>query len=260
MAVALATHGLGIGYPGTPIGRDLDIEIAEGKVSMLLGPNGCGKTTLFRTMLGLLPAQGGHVMIAGDDLGKLGRNDIARRIAYVPQVAQGYFPFSVIDVVLMGRAPYLGTFEKPGDKDWAAAEAALEEVGLSTFANRSFTAISGGQRQLVLIARALAQAAPVLVMDEPTANLDYANQHRVMLRARALADGGRTVIVSTHNPDHAFAYAEQAILMKTGRIVAAGSVNDTLDAKKLSDVYDLPVIVTDITTGDDDRRRIVVPI
>lgn len=259
MAVALQTHGLGIGYPGNPVGRGLDIEIADAKVTMLLGPNGCGKTTLFRTMLGLLPAQGGRVSVGGTDLGSLGRNDVARRIAYVPQVAQGYFPFSVIDVVLMGRTPYLGTFERPGKKDFEIAEAALDEVGLTDFADRPFTAISGGQRQLVLIARALAQAAPVLIMDEPTANLDYANQHRVMLRARALADAGRTVIISTHNPDHAFAYAAHAILMKAGEIIAVGEVYEMLDSEKLSDVYELPVSVTEIDAGPNRKRRIVVP-
>lgn len=259
MAVALATHNLGIGYPGNPIGRNLDIEIEDGALTMLLGPNGCGKTTLFRTMLGLLSAQGGHVSIGGEDLGSLSRNDVARRIAYVPQVAQGYFPFSVIDVVLMGRAPYLGTFDRPGKKDIAVAETALDEVGLIDFAERPFTAISGGQRQLVLIARALAQAAPVLVMDEPTANLDYANQHRVMLRARSLTEAGRTVIISTHNPDHAFAYAESAILMKSGDVIAAGEVTQVLDADRLSDVYDLPVEVTEISTGQNEKRRIVLP-
>lgn len=259
MAVALETHALGIGYPGHPVGRNLSITIPAGQVTMLLGPNGCGKTTLFRTMLGLLPMQGGRIGVDGRDLQSLSRNDIARHIAYVPQVTQGYFPFSVMDVVLMGRAPYLGTFEQPGARDREIAGAALEEVGLTDYKDRAFTAISGGQRQLVLIARALAQASPVLVMDEPTANLDYANQHLVMVRARSLAASGRSVIISSHNPDHALRFADYAVLMTAGTVLADGLNNQVLTGPNLSEVYGIPIRIIEIPDGNGGILRLSAP-
>lgn len=259
MAVILAAEKLGIGYPRHPVGRDLSLGIEAGTVTMLLGPNGCGKTTLFRTLMGLLPAQGGRVMLDGQPISTLGRNDIAKRIAYVPQVAQGYFPFTVLDVVMMGRAPYLSMFAQPGRTDREIAEAAMAEVGLADYRDRAFTAISGGQRQLALIARALAQAAPVLVMDEPTANLDYGNQHKVLTRAAALARDGRTVIVSTHNPDHALAFADNVVLMKAGAVLGAGAATDVLSGDALGEVYGIPVEIAAVTDADGRTRRVTLP-
>ncbi len=259
MAVIVKTNNLGIGYPGAAVGRNLDVEIAADRVTMLLGPNGCGKTTLFRTMLGLLEAQAGVVTLDGAPLRDLSRGHIAKRIAYVPQVAQGYFPFSVLDVVLMGRAPYLGMFEAPGENDRRIAFAALESLGLAEIAARPFTEISGGQRQLALIARGLAQDAPVLIMDEPTANLDYGNQHRILIRSRSLATGGRAVVISTHNPEHALAYADHVILMNAGGIMAAGAADEVLNAEALSIVYDMAINVSEIEDRAGNSRRIISP-
>lgn len=260
MAVILRADGLAIGYPGYPVGEGLDLTIEDGTVTMLLGPNGCGKTTLFRTLLGVLPAQAGTLRIADRPFEDMSRTEMARQLAYVPQVAHGYFPFAVMDVVLMGRAPFLHAFARPGAADRKIAADALAEVGIADIAERPFSAISGGQRQLTLIARALAQSARVLILDEPTANLDYGNQHRTLARAVDLAREGRAVVISTHNPEHAFAYADRVIAMKNGGIVCAGKPGDVLDASMLSDIYEMPISVSTADLGNGRTRRIVSPV
>ena len=180
----LEAQGLGFGYPGKPVGRDVSLALGAGEVLCLLGPNGSGKTTLFKTLLGLLPAQAGEVLIDGRALRRLARVEVATRIAYVPQAHTAHFPYTVRDMVTMGRTAHLGPFARPGARDHAAA----------------LTRVSGGQRQLALIARALAQASTLIVMDEPTASLDFGNQALVLREIRALAAQGYGIVLSTHDP------------------------------------------------------------
>jgi iron complex transport system ATP-binding protein len=168
---------------------------------MALGPNGCGKTTLFRTILGLLPRQGGSVRLDGHDLATLSRRDVAQRIGYVPQAQAGYFPFTVREMVLMGRTAHLSLFATPSPRDDAVAERMLDTLGMLHLADHRYTEISGGERQLALIARALTQEPKLLVMDEPTANLDFGNQLLVLDRIGTLARQGMAIILSTHDPD-----------------------------------------------------------
>jgi iron complex transport system ATP-binding protein len=187
----LEARALGFGYPGKPVGRGVDLAVGVGEVVCLLGPNGSGKTTLFKTLLGLLPAQGGEVWIDGRLLESLARSEVARRVAYVRQAHAAHFPYVVLDMVIMGRTAHLGPFARPGARDHAAAMAALETLGIADLAAADYTRISGGQRQLALIARALAQAAPLIVMDEPTASLDFGNQALVLREVRARRAGLR---------------------------------------------------------------------
>jgi iron complex transport system ATP-binding protein len=245
----LEARGLAFGYPGKPVGRGVDLAVAAGEVVCLLGPNGSGKTTLFKTLLGLLPAQGGEVRIDGRPLAEMPRAEVARRVAYVPQAHAAHFPYSVLDMVIMGRTAHLGPFARPGAPDHAAAMGALETLGIADLAAADYTRISGGQRQLALIARALAQAAPLIVMDEPTASLDFGNQALVLREVRALAAEGYGIVLSTHDPDHAFACASTVALLHGGRLVATGTPAEVLSPGRLEAVYGLPVAVEHLAGG-----------
>jgi iron complex transport system ATP-binding protein len=245
----LEARGLGFGYPGKPVGRNVDLALGAGEVVCLLGPNGSGKTTLFKTLLGLLPAQGGEVLIDDRPLAAMPRAEVARRVAYVPQAHAAHFPYTVLDMVLMGRTAHLGPFARPGPRDHAAAVGALETLGIADLAAADYTRISGGQRQLALIARALAQAVPLIVMDEPTASLDFGNQALVLREVRALAAQRYGIVLSTHDPDHAFACATEVALLHEGGLAAHGAPDAVLTPARLEAVYGVPVSVERLASG-----------
>ncbi|MFT3664082.1 ABC transporter ATP-binding protein [Piscinibacter sp.] len=237
----LALHALAFGHHGRALGAPVDLDVRAGEVVALLGPNGCGKTTLFRTVLGLIPALGGRVEVEGIDLLAAPREAIARRVAYVPQAHGGVFAYRVEDVVLMGRAVHVGAFALPSRDDRAAAAEALERLGIAHLAARPYTEISGGERQLVLIARALAQRARVIVMDEPTASLDFGNQRVVLREIEALESRGVAVLLSTHQPEHALRIADRVALMGAGaRWQAFGAAAAVMTPRTLADLYGVP--------------------
>jgi iron complex transport system ATP-binding protein len=245
----LAAHALCFGYGAKSVGRDVDLDVHAGEVLCLLGPNGSGKTTLFRTMLGLLPPQGGEVRLDGRRIGEMARDEIARSVAYVPQAHAAHFPFRVDDMVMMGRTAHLGLFAAPSREDRAKALAALDTLGIGALAETEYTRISGGQRQLTLIARALAQDAPAIVMDEPTASLDFGNQVVVLSEVRQLAARGLAVLLSTHDPDHAFSIGHRVALLDDGRLVAQGRPRDVLTPERLRTVYGVSVAVEQLSRG-----------
>ena len=251
--MSLTARQLSIGHGKTPVASGIDLAVQPGQILCLLGPNGCGKTTLFKTLLGLLPALGGRVELNAQPLAGLDRAAIARSIAYVPQQHAPPFPYTVHEVVLMGRTARLATFAQPGAGDHAAAAEALAEVGMADFAEADYSRLSGGQRQLVLIARALAQQSTYLVLDEPTASLDFGNQARVLATVRELAAhagaDGRGIVFSTHDPVQAFTLDAQVLLMSNGAIAARGRPQDCLTAELLETVYGLPVQVERTVSG-----------
>ncbi|SUU91446.1 iron complex transport system ATP-binding protein [Aminobacter aminovorans] len=239
----LQATDLAFGYGRVTVGQDVTLSVDRGEVLCLLGPNGCGKTTLFKTLLGLLPRQGGSLDLNGKDISTFSRAQFARHIAYVPQATGAYFPFSVFDVVLMGRASRIDTFASPTMADRAITQEALAALGIGHLAVRPFTDISGGEKQMTLIARALAHEPELIVMDEPTASLDFGNQARVLRRISTLAAAGMAVVISTHDPSHAFACASRVALMQAGTLAAIGKPADVLTPQSLQALYGVGVAV-----------------
>lgn len=247
------------GYGATPVAHDLSLEMVSGEVVCLLGPNGSGKTTLFKTILGFLRPMRGTITIDGSDISRWGRRRLAREIAYVPQLHTPSFPFRVLDVVMMGRTAHIGAFASPSRRDEEAAWAALEAAGMAHLAARSYTEISGGERQMILISRALVQEANLLILDEPTSNLDYGNQVRVLRHIRELAGQGIGILMTTHMPDHALLCADRCVLMHHGRIHLAGAPDDVITAQSLHDLYGVTARIMCLGEEDAGRVRLCVP-
>ena len=241
MTALLSTHALAYGHPGRTLGRDIDLDVQAGEVLCVLGPNGGGKTTLFRTLLGLLPTHAGTIALSGKPLDAYKPAERAKLMAYVPQAGNSTFAFTVHEVVLMGRTAHLGLFASPGAKDIAAANAAINELNIAHLADKSFTQISGGERQLALIARALAQASPLLILDEPTASLDFGNQTLILNEIRRLKASGRSVLFCTHDPDHALQCADRALLLHRGNVLALGIPREVVTAANLKTLYGVDV-------------------
>ena len=228
---------LRFGYPGHTVGQGLSLALRAGEVVALLGPNGGGKTTLLKTLLGLLPAQGGEVRLDGRSLTAWALPERARRVGYVPQGQASTFGYSARQMVLMGRTAHLGLIARPGARDQAVADQALRRLGIDHLADRSVHRMSGGERQLVLIARALAQEPRAVLLDEPTASLDFGNQGLVMCAIRALAGEGLGVLFTTHDPNQARRCADTALLLREGCVLAAGPVAQVVNAANLRALY-----------------------
>jgi iron complex transport system ATP-binding protein len=232
-------------YDKEEIFRDINLDINEGEIFCLFGPNGCGKSTLIQCILGILRLKSGSITLRGQDISTMKPQMVAKEAAYIPQVHDKPFPFKVIDVVMMGRTAYTGMFSLPGSEDKKIAEEALERVGISQFKDRPYTQLSGGETQLVLVARALAQQTPALIMDEPTAHLDFRNELGFLETAVKLVKStGITVIMATHSPNHALYFEGCAIntriaLMNNQEIVFQGTPSSVLTVENMASTFNI---------------------
>ena len=248
------------GYGRGDIVKGVSCRADAGEVLCLVGPNGCGKTTLFRLILGSLPITAGSVRIDGKDTQSLSPRELANLIAYIPQYHTPIFSYTVLDVVIMGRASHFSAFETPKAVDREAAFEALEKVNALHLANKKYTALSGGQRQLILIARAICQSAKVFVMDEPAANLDYANQQLLMEVIGDLAAKGYCIVLSTHSPEQPASVGSKVLLMKEGKVAGFGPPRQVITPETLQAVYDIEMDVVTVRDRYGAERTICLPV
>lgn len=239
----LEVDDVSFAYGHDPALSGVSLAFRCGETVALLGPNGSGKTTLLKVLLGLVRPQTGEVRLDGRRLARWAPKELAREIAYVPQVHREAFAFTVRDVVRMGRLPHRAFLAPLTAEDRRVADEALEEIGITHLAERPYTAISGGERQLALIARAVAQGGRLFVMDEPNNGLDYGHQMRLLDRIAALGRAGRTIVFSSHHPDHALAAAGRVVMLCRGKIVADGPRDRVITSESLEALYDVEVRV-----------------
>lgn len=260
----LEVRDLRVGYGKQARAREivhgLSFDVRAGEFVCIVGANGCGKTTTLKALLGLLPLMGGSVSIDGVKMGEIAERRRAQCFAYIPQAHTPPFPFTVADVVILGRTPHMNGFARVRDNDRAIAHRAMQLLGISDLAQRPYTNLSGGQQQLVLIARALAQQSKVIVMDEPTASLDFGNQQLVLSRMRMLSQMGKAVIMVTHDPDHALCCADRVLVMEKGRIIGDGTPEECITTENLSRIYGACAEVVDVDLSGNRKERVCVPL
>ena len=250
----IEVQNLTFSYGKQPALRKVSFSVQKGTLTAVLGANGAGKSTLVRCLLGFLTPQAGGIRLSGT----LDRRAAAREIAYIPQSSEPIFNYTVIDTVLMGTTGTMNVLQRPGRRQQEAAMQALQRLGIEALAQRGIGTISGGERQLALIARALVQNAEILIMDEPTANLDFGNQQRVLAQIRALTARGYTVLLSTHNPEHALHYAHRVLALQDGHIAADGPTETALTPQLLQTLYGIQAILAEVPTDRGTVRSLIV--
>jgi ABC-type cobalamin/Fe3+-siderophores transport system ATPase subunit len=238
--------------------RDVSLSVGRGDIYCILGPNGTGKSTLLKCLCGVLRVQRGKILVEGDDLTELSPSETARSIGFVPQGLASAFPFIVKDIVVMGRAPHLSLLASPTREDRRIAYSAMERSGVLRLAERPCNGISGGEWQLVLIARALAQESKILLLDEPTSHLDLGNQVRILEVIRELASGGITILMATHFPDHALMVANRTAILNNGSITHEGPPDKVITSENMRVAYGTEVRVLEI--GESVDRKACFPV
>lgn len=236
--------------------QDINLSVGKGEVLCILGPNGTGKTTLIKCLNCLLRLNSGNIFLSGEDIYSFNKTDLARQIGYIPQGHSPVFPFTVLDVVLMGRAPHLDSMSSPSKKDYLIAQECLEKLNMAHMSDKPYTELSGGEKQLIFFARVLAQKPDILLLDEPTSHLDFGNQMRTLNLINKMAESGFTVVMSSHFPDHAFISADKVAIMKDCHIIDYGTPNEVITEKNLEKAYNIGVKIMDL----EEERKICIPL
>ncbi len=242
---------------GTPIFKDISFTLKQGDVFCILGPNGAGKSTLLNCIGNLFDLEEGTISLDGKAISSMSRMDIAKRIGYIPQFHTPVFPYLVFDFVLMGRTPYIGAFSSPKERDIALTEKAIEAVGISYLSKKHYNEISGGERQLVMFAKVLAQEPDIILLDEPTSHLDFGNQFKILNLIESLAKSGFSVIMTSHFPDNAFLISTKVGVMKDQSFIAIGPANDVITEENMRQTYGIDVKVAFI---DQANRKVCIPL
>ena len=257
----LEVQNVNCGYKShEPLLTYLNFNVASGEICCVLGPNGVGKSTLFKTILGLLPALSGKITIDGEDVSKWPASKLGDTIAYVSQSHTPPFPYQVKDIVMLGRMSKIGPRSTPKDMDYYIVDQAIEECGIGHLRNKPYTDISGGELQLVMIAQALAQQPNILVFDEPTAALDYGNAVRVIAHIRELAKRGYMVLMTTHSPDHAFMCNSKVLLLQRDFPMKFGTALDIITEKNMKQAYGMNIKVVEFVNEKNEIVRQCAPV
>ena len=252
--MSLTVEELTFGYDQKAVLENVSFSAEDGELLAILGPNGVGKTSLFKCILGLEKKYSGKVILEDAEVRSLSPRSLAHLVASIPQVHGISFRYAVRDMVLMGTTHRISPFSVPGRAEKIAADEAMERLGISALADKEFLRLSGGEQQLVLIARALAQQAKILLMDEPTSSLDYGNQLHVLSVVRALAKEGRTVLLSTHNPQHALWYSDRVLALWQGRVLAWDRPEKVITPELIETLYGKKAVLLPT-----DRGPVLIP-
>jgi iron complex transport system ATP-binding protein len=258
--MSLEIKNLCCGYKKRPVLKNINIEIEAGEILCILGPNGVGKTTLLKSILGFLKIISGEIILNGTKINNLSNIQLAKYIAYVPQVHTPPFPYKVLDVVVMGKTAHLGYFESPSKKDYKEAEEILEKLGVGYLKALIYTEISGGERQLVLIARALIQNPRILIMDEPTSNLDFGNQIRVLKKINELSKIGISIVMTSHYPEHAFLCSAKIALIEKNGDINFGSADEIITEENMKKAYGITVKLAEFNKDNGEKIKTCIPI
>ena len=242
---------------GQPVFKDISLSIDQGEILCLLGPNGAGKSTLLNCIGNLNALDKGKITLDGEEISSMSRMNIAKKIGYIPQFHNPIFSYLVSEFVLMGRTPYIGPFSSPSKEDYEVTRKAIEVVGINNLASKHYNQISGGERQLVMFAKVLAQSPDIILLDEPTSHLDFGNQMKVLSLIESLANCGYSVIMTSHFPDHALLISAKVGLMKEHTFIDVGPADQIITEENMRRSFDMNVKIEFIEQAN---RKMVIPL